>query len=76
MCAYVLSRFSCVRSLRPYRLQPTRLLCPCDSPGSNTRVGCHALFQGNLPDPGTELMFLMSPHWQLGSLPLAPPGKP
>ena len=23
-----------------------------DSPGKNTRVSCHALFQGNLPDPG------------------------
>ena len=30
-------------SLRPYRLQPTRLLCPWDSPGKNTGVGCHAL---------------------------------
>ena len=24
-------------------------------------VGCHALLQGNLPDPGTELAVLMSP---------------
>ena len=30
-------------SLRPYRLQPTRLLCPWDSPGKNTGVGCHSL---------------------------------
>ena len=26
-------------SLRPYGLQPTRLLCPWDSPGKNTGVG-------------------------------------
>ena len=24
----------------------TRILCPWDSPGKNTRVGCHALLQG------------------------------
>ena len=24
----------------PYGLQPTRLLCPWDSPGKNTEVGC------------------------------------
>ena len=27
-------------------LQPSRLLCPWDSPGENTGVGCHALLQG------------------------------
>ena len=30
----------------------------------------------DLPDPGIEPMSLMSPHWQVGSLPLAPPEKP
>ena len=30
-------------SVRPHRQQPTRLLCPWDSPGKNTRVGCHFL---------------------------------
>ena len=29
----------------PWTVQPTRLLCPWDSPGKNTGVGCHALFQ-------------------------------
>ena len=28
---------------------------------------------GDLPDPGIDLHL---PHWQVGSLPLAPPGKP
>ena len=28
------------------RQQPTRLLCPWDSPGKNTGVGCHFLLQG------------------------------
>ena len=29
----------------PHRRQPTRLLCPRDSPGKNTVVGCHFLLQ-------------------------------
>ena len=32
-------------SVRPHRRQPTRLLCPRDSPGKNTGVGCHFLLQ-------------------------------
>ena len=32
-------------SVRPHRRQPTRLLCPWDSPGKNTEVGCHFLLQ-------------------------------
>ena len=36
-------------SVQPYGLQPTRLLCPWDSPGKNTGVGCHALLQGIFP---------------------------
>ena len=33
-------------SVQPYGLQPPRLLCPWDSPGKNTRMGCRALLQG------------------------------
>ena len=32
-------------SVRPHRRQPPRLLCPWDSPGKNTGVGCHFLLQ-------------------------------
>ena len=32
-------------SLQPRGLQPARLFCPWDSPGSNTGVGCHFLLQ-------------------------------
>ena len=32
--------------LRSHELQPTGLLCPWDSPGKNTGVGCHSLLQG------------------------------
>ena len=31
-------------SVRPHRRQPNRLPRPWDSPGKNTRVGCHCLF--------------------------------
>ena len=30
-------------SVRPHRLHPAMLLCPWDSPGKNTGVGCHFL---------------------------------
>ena len=41
-------------SLRPHRLQPTRLLCPWDSPGKNTGQGCHALPQEIFPTQGSN----------------------
>ena len=49
----------------------TRLLCPWDSPGKNTGVGCYAQ-PGHLPNPGTEPR---SPALQADSLPSEPPGK-
>ena len=47
--------------------------CPWDSPGKNTGVGCHALLQGNLPNPGIEPR---SPALQADCLPSEAPGKP
>ena len=38
----------------PHGLQPTRLLCPWDSPGQNTGVGCHVLLQGIFPTQGSN----------------------
>jgi len=46
---------------------------PGDSPDKNTRVGCHALLQGNLPNPGIEPR---SPVLQADCLLSEPPGKP
>ena len=43
-----------------------------DPPGKNTGEGCHALLQGIFPIQ----RLLRLQHWQTGSLPLAPPGKP
>ena len=56
--------------------EPTRLLCPWDSPGKNAGVRCHALSQGIFLTQGSNLHLLCPQHWQVGSLPLAPPGKP
>ena len=33
-------------------------LCPLHSPGKNTGVGCHSLFQGIFPTQGSNLGFL------------------
>ena len=71
----MLSCFSHVLLFHPYGLQPARLLCPWDSPGKNTGVDCHFLFQRIFPTHRLNpcLLCLL---WQAGSLPLAPPGKP
>ena len=61
--------------LQPYELYPARLLCPWDSLGKNTGVGCHTLFQMIFPTQGLNPTVLHLLHWQLGSLPLVLPGK-
>ena len=56
----------------------------CSPPGSsvhgilckNTGVSCHALLQGIFPTQGLNPRLLRFLHWQMGSLQLAPPGKP
>ena len=47
MNAHVLSCSNMSNSLRVHRLWPARLLCPWDSLGKNTGVGCHAFLQGS-----------------------------
>ena len=45
-------------SLQSHGLQPTRLLCPWDSPGKNTGVGSHSLVQRVFPTQGLNLGLL------------------
>ena len=52
---------------------PTRLLCPRDSPGTNTGVGSHVLLQGIFPTQRVNLCLL---HWQEDCLPLSHLGSP
>ena len=47
-----------------------------DSPGKNTGVGCHALLHGIFLTQESNPSLLGLLHWQMGSLPLALPGKP
>ena len=65
-------------SLWPDGLQPTRLLCPWDSPGKSTGgLPCPpALLQEIFPTQGRDSRVLRLLHWQAGFLPLAPPGEP
>ena len=63
VCAHAQLRLT----LQPYELQPCMLLCPWDSPGQNTRVGCHFLLQGIFLTQESNLSLL---HWQSDSLPL------
>ena len=50
-------------------------LCPWDSPGKNTGVGCHFLLQGIFLTQGSNPSLLHLLHAQANSLPLVPPGK-
>ena len=72
----VLNQFSHVQFLESLRIVARRLLCPWDSPGKNTGVGCHTLLQGIFLILGSNARLFCLLHWQAGSLPLAPPGKP
>ena len=53
-----------------------QLLNPLHFPGKNTGVGCQFLLQGIFLIQGSSPHLLHLLHWQVGSLPLAPPGKP
>ena len=65
-------------SLQPYGLEPSKLLCPWDSPGKHTGVGCHALLRGFLLTQGLNphplcllhCMWLLY-HWATGEATLA-----
>ena len=71
-------RCTCVLTHSVVRLFATpwtiaaRLLCPWDFPSKNTRVGCHFLLQRILPTQQSNPCLL---HWQVDSVPPAPPGK-
>ena len=62
-------------SVRPCGPQPASLLHPWDSPGKNTGMSGQVLLQGIFPTQGSNPCLLSLLHWQLVSLPLAPPGK-
>ena len=61
----VLSCFSCIQIFATlYELEPTRLLCPWDSPGKHTGVGHHAILQGIFPIQELKPQILPLLHWR------------
>ena len=62
MCCCALSLFSRVQLFATPWTVATRLLCPWDSPGKNTRVGCHAFLQGIFPAQGSNPGLLHCRH--------------
>ena len=51
-------------SMRPYGVWPARFLCPWNSPGKNTGVGCHVLLQGIFQTQGLNPNLLWFLHWR------------
>ena len=64
---------SCLTLCDPMDYSPPGGLVHGDFLGKNTGVGCHALLQGNLPNPGVKPR---SPALQADSLLSEMPGKP
>ena len=64
VCTHVLSCLVMSGSLQPYRLQPTRVLCPWNFSGKNTGVGYRFLFQGIFLTQGLNPLFWCLLYWQ------------
>ena len=52
-------------SLRPHGLRPTRLLCPQNSPGTHTGVGCHFLFPRDVSSWPRDWTWVSCIGWQI-----------
>ena len=76
ICACVLSHLSRVRLFVTLWTVAHQALLSMGFSGKNAGVGCHALLQEIFPTQGPDLCLLNLLHWQMGSLPLAPPRKP
>ena len=71
-----LSRFSPDQLFETPWIVANRFFCLRHSSGKNTGVGGHFLLQGIFPTQESNPCLLHLLHRQVGSLPLAPPGKP
>ena len=60
--ASMLSHSVVSKSLGPFGLEVTMLLCPWDFSGKNTGVGCHFFFQDIFPTQGSNLWLLCLLH--------------
>ena len=75
ICVHVKSLQLCPTLCYPMNGSPPDSFVHRDSPGKNTRLGCHVLLQRIFPTQGLNPYLLCLLPWQEGSLPLAPPGK-
>ena len=74
LCMHAKSLQSCPTLYDP--MDYTRLFCPWGFSRQEYWCGLPFSPPEDLPDPEIEPMLLALLHWQTGSLPLAPPGKP
>ena len=72
VCAWLLSVMC--DTLWPHRLA-YQALCPWDSPGKKSGMGCHFFLQRIFLTQGSNPSLLCFLQWQADSLPLAPPKK-
>ena len=75
MCVCLVTQL-CPTLCNSLNCSPPGLPCPWDFSGKNTRVGCHFLLQGNLPDSGIKPTSPAFSALAGGFFTTAPPGKP
>ena len=68
--------FSCVQLFKILWTVAHQAPLFMDFPGKHTEVDFHFPFQGIFLTQGSNVHLLCLLHWQVGSLPLAPTGKP
>ena len=73
---YMLSLSVLSDSLKPYRLQPARILSLWNSSGTSTRAVCHFVLQGIFLIQGSNSLLLHLLLWLADSLPLYHLGNP
>ena len=73
-CKMLLSHFSCVWLFVTLCMIACQIPHPWDFPGKNIGMGCHFLLQGIFSTQRSNPFLLCLQHWQMASLPLAPPG--
>ena len=81
-CTILCAVLSWSNSSRPHELQPTRFLCPWDSPGKNTGEDCYPLLQGIFLTQGSDSSLLCLLHcrqilycWATGEARPTPPWR-
>ena len=75
-CAVLSRSESCLTLCDHMDCSPPGSFVHGDSPGKITGVGCNFFQQGIFLIQGSNPRLLHLLHWQAGSLPLAPSGKP